>query len=72
MKSKVEKDLGVVIHDTSPIWYVSQLFGSMYRTLTNMKKAPGEIEGLESQVGISGTPQVRESVCRPMWLESSY
>ena len=39
-KTKEEKDLGVVIQDTlSPERHINQIFGSTYRTLTNIKVA---------------------------------
>ena len=39
-KTKEEKDLGVVIQDTvSPERHINQLFGSTYRTLTNIRVA---------------------------------
>ena len=39
-KTKEEKDLGVVIQDTlSPERHINQIFGSTYRTLTNIRVA---------------------------------
>ena len=38
LKTKEEKDLGVVIQDTlSPEQHINQLFGSTYRTLSNIR-----------------------------------
>ena len=40
LETKEETDLGVVIQDTlSPEWHISQLFGSTYTILTNIKVA---------------------------------
>ena len=40
LKTKEEKYLGVVIQDTlSPEWHINHLFGSKYRTLTNIRVA---------------------------------
>ena len=37
-KTEEEKDMGVLIQDAlSPEWHISQLFGSTYRILTNIK-----------------------------------
>ena len=40
LKTKEEKDVGVVIQDTlSPEWHINQLFGSTYRILTSINVA---------------------------------
>ena len=40
LKTKEEKDLGVVIQGTwSPEWHINQIFGSTYRTITNIRVA---------------------------------